>query len=145
MSLGLRAIVNCGPGEQQLAKAVEAESGGAARVFECSVSELIELTRRASLFVGGDTGPLHLAAALRVPVVAIFGPTDPGRNGPFGTRSIVLRHPASSTTHARNLRPDEGMLEISVAAVVDAARSLLADSNAARGGARSTQNEVAHG
>lgn len=145
VSLGLRSIVNCGPGEQELAKAVERESGGAAKAFECTVSELIALTRRASLFVGGDTGPLHLAAALRVPVVAIFGPTDPARNGPFGTRTVVLRSPESYTTHARNIRPDEGMLEISVAAVVDAARTLLAARDSARGGARSRLNEAAHG
>ena len=51
--------------------------------MSCTISELIALTRRARLFIGGDTGPLHLAAALRVPVVAIYGPTDPARNGPM--------------------------------------------------------------
>jgi heptosyltransferase-1 len=96
---------------------------------------LIALTRRARVFIGGDTGPLHLAAALQVPVAAIFGPTDPARNGPYGTRSVVLRNPASATSHARVAKPDEGMLEISVEAVVDAARTLLA----------STQTEGAHG
>ncbi|HEY6371114.1 MAG TPA: glycosyltransferase family 9 protein, partial [Candidatus Sulfotelmatobacter sp.] len=80
----------------------------------------------------GDTGPLHLAAALQVPVVAIFGPTDPARNGPYGTRRIVLRNPASPTTHARRSQPDEGLLEISTEAVVGAARRLLAEGN--RGG-----------
>jgi len=75
------------------AAAVEAASEGAARSVSCSISELIALTRRARLFIGGDTGPMHLAAALKIPVVAIFGPTDPARNGPFGTRSIVLRSP----------------------------------------------------
>jgi heptosyltransferase-1 len=88
---------------------------------------LIALTRRARVFIGGDTGPLHLAAALQVPVVAIFGPTDPARNGPYGTRSMVLRNPVSPTTHARRSAPDEGMLEITADAVVDAARRLLAD------------------
>jgi heptosyltransferase I len=89
---------------------------------------LIALTRRAKLFVGGDTGPLHLAAALQIPVVAIFGPTDPTRNGPYGTQSIVLRNPASPTSHARRVQPDEGMLEISVDDVVRAAGRLLAGS-----------------
>ena len=124
---GVRSVVNYGPGEEGLAHEVEAASGGGAKALSCSISELIALTRRARLFIGGDTGPLHLAAALRVPVVAIFGPTDPARNGPYGTRSVVLRNPASRTTHARKPMPDEGMLEISVDAVVDAARSLLAD------------------
>jgi heptosyltransferase I len=68
-----------------------------------------------------------LAAALQVPVVAIFGPTDPTRNGPYGTQSIVLRNPESPTTHARRTAPDDGMLEIGTDAVVNAARSLLAD------------------
>jgi heptosyltransferase-1 len=68
---------------------------------------------------------LHLAAALRVPEVAIFGPTDPARNGPYGTRSVVLRNPASMTTHARNPRTDEAMLGIGVEEVVRAAQSLL--------------------
>jgi len=124
---GLRTILNCGPGEDDLAREAEAASEGAAHAMKCSISELIALTRRAKLFVGGDTGPLHLAAALQVPVVAIFGPTDPARNGPYGTQSIVLRNPESPTTHARRTAPDEGMLEISPEAVVDAARSLLAD------------------
>jgi heptosyltransferase I len=81
---------------------VEAASEGAARKISCSISELIALTRRARLFIGGDTGPMHLAAALKIPVVAIFGPTNPARNGPFGTRSIVLRSASSMTDHTRH-------------------------------------------
>jgi heptosyltransferase-1 len=72
---------------------------------------------------------LHLAAALNVPVVAIFGPTNPARNGPYAAdisaRAIVMRNPSSSTTHKRYQRPEEGMLEITVAAVTDAAYTLL--------------------
>lgn len=122
---GIRSIVNYGPAEEHLAREVESASEGTAMTLKSTISELIALTRRAKLFVGGDTGPLHLAAALHVPVVAIFGPTDPTRNGPYGTHSIVLRNPSSPTTHARNPRPDEGMLEIGVGSVVDAARKLL--------------------
>ena len=124
-SEGVRSIVNYGPGEESLAKEAEAASAGAARGMKCSITELIALTRRARLFVGGDTGPMHLAAALQVAVVAIFGPTDPARNGPYGTRSVVLRSSASSTSHARRSQPDEGLLEIGVDAVGDAVRKLL--------------------
>ena len=123
---GVQSVVNYGPGEEELALAAETAGEGAARAFQCSISELIALTRRAKVFVGGDTGPLHLAAALKVPVVAIFGPTDPARNGPYGTRSFVLRNPESPTTHARNPRADEAMLAISVEEVVGAAQALLA-------------------
>ena len=91
----------------------------------CTISELIALTRRARIFIGGDTGPLHLAAALRVPVVAIFGPTDPARNGPYGTRSVVLRSPESITSHARRAATDEGLLAIGSDAVLAGASHLL--------------------
>lgn len=123
---GLHAILNYGPGEDDLAREAAAASAGTAVAMKCTITELIALTRRARLFIGGDTGPLHLASALQIPVVAIFGPTDPARNGPYGTRSVVLRNPASPTTHARHAQPDQGLLEIGVDAVVEAARALLA-------------------
>jgi heptosyltransferase-1 len=125
--LGLRSVLNCGPGEEELAQATEAASGGTARAMRCTITELIALTRRARLFIGGDTGPLHLAAALRVPVVAIFGPTDPARNGPYGTRSVVLRSAGSVISHARRAEPDEGLLAIGSEAVVAAANTLLGE------------------
>jgi heptosyltransferase I len=121
------SIINYGPGEEELAKDVERASDGAARAMSCTITELISLTRRARLFVGGDTGPLHLAAALGVPVVGIYGPTDPVRNGPYGTRSLVLRSADSVTSHSRKAAADEGMLGIGSDAVFAAAQRLLAE------------------
>lgn len=126
---GLRSILNFGPGEEILARAAETASAGTAYAMSFSISELIALTRRTQLFIGGDTGPMHLAAALSVPVVAIFGPTDPARNGPFGTRSIVLRSPHSATSLTRRAPPDEGILQISTDEVVTAASQLLRGSH----------------
>jgi heptosyltransferase I len=123
--LGVDSILNYGPGEEELVRAAQAASGGTARAMSCSISELIALTRRARLFIGGDTGPMHLAAALRVPVVAIFGPTDPARNGPYGTRSIVLRSVESVTSHARRADPEAGLLTIRSDEVMAAARELI--------------------
>jgi heptosyltransferase-1 len=123
--LGICPLVNYGPGEEDLFRAVLATSGGQAKPTKGTITELIALTRRARVFIGGDTGPLHLAAALRVPVVAIFGPTDPARNGPYGTRSIVLRSTESVTTHARRAAPEAGLLTIGSNAVVAAARDLI--------------------
>jgi len=122
---GVRSLINFGPGEETLMRAVEEAGKGTAHGIACSLTELLALTRRARLFIGGDTGPMHLAAALGIPVVAIFGPTNPARNGPFGTRSIVLRSPDSPTTHSRRAQPDPGMLAISSDEVVAAARKLL--------------------
>lgn len=124
-SEGLRSVVNFGPGEETLARTVEAESAGAAVALPSSLGELIAFTRRARLFVGGDTGPMHLATALGVPVVALFGPTDPARNGPFSASSIVLRSPFSQTRTSHRRRPDEGLLQITAEEVSSAARSLL--------------------
>jgi heptosyltransferase-1 len=122
---GVKSLINFGPGEEPLMQAVESASKDVAKGVASSLTELVALTRRARLFIGGDTGPMHLAAALGIPVVAIFGPTNPARNGPFGTRSIVLRSPISPTTHSRRAQPDPGLLEISVDEVVAAARKLL--------------------
>jgi heptosyltransferase-1 len=124
--IGVRSVLNYGPGEEGLVRSAEAASGGTARAVSCTLTELIALTRRARLFVGGDTGPLHLAAALHVPVVGIYGPTDPRRNGPYGTRSTVLRNADSVTSHARRAEADEGMLGIGSEAVVEAGRELIA-------------------
>jgi heptosyltransferase I len=124
-TVGLRAIVNFGPGEEGLAREVERTSCGSALAMSLSLTELVALTRNASLFIGGDTGPMHLAAALGVPVVGIFGPTSPERNGPFATRHIVLRSALSPTTHTRSSKPDEAMLTITSDHVVAAALTLL--------------------
>lgn len=124
----LKTLVNAARGEEALALAVIAASQGHAFEISCTISQLIALTRRARLFIGGDTGPLHLAAALGVPVVGLFGPTDPARTGPFGVRAVALRHPESKTTFSHHEHPDEGLLKISVDEVVSAARHLLTSS-----------------
>lgn len=122
---GIQPILNFGPREEPLAKEAEGASAGAARAMSFSVGELVALVKRARLFIGGDTGPMHLAAALHVPVVAIFGPTDPARNGPFATRGVVLRNPNSPTSLSHRHQPDPGILEITVSQVATAARQLL--------------------
>jgi heptosyltransferase I len=127
---GAEVLVNYGPGEEQLASAVRDSSGGAAHPVTCSIAELIALTRRASLFIGGDTGPLHLATAMGIPVVAIFGPTDPARNGPYSDKSVVLRNPASRTSLSHTSQPDPGLLQITPDEVLAAARKLLESNHA---------------
>jgi len=127
---GARVLVNYGPGEEQLAKDVQDSSDGAAEPTTCSIAELIALTRRARLLIGGDTGPLHLAAALGVPLVAIFGPTDPARNGPYSQSSIGLRSPASRTSLSHTREPDPGLPKITPDEVLAAARKLLGSNHA---------------
>lgn len=126
---GTAVMVNYTPQEEGLAETVRASSEEAARPVKCSVSQLVALTRRASLFIGGDTGPMHLAAALGVPVVALFGPTRPDRNGPYATRSIVLRRVESVDNSSHVDDPDDGLRLITPAEVITAVDSLLKEQN----------------
>ena len=86
---------------------------------------LIDATRRAVAVIGVDSGPLHLAAALGKPGVAIYGPTDPARNGPYGASFTVLRSPAAVTSYRRGSEPDESMREISPDQVSGALEAIL--------------------
>jgi heptosyltransferase I len=144
-SLGLRCVVNYGPGEDDLVAAVKSASGGAEPLlWNTELGPLMALLRSAVCIVGGDTGPLHLAIALGTPAVALYGPTDPARNGPYRNPSlvtrdpildsgetrdtdpcagdIVLRAPGSATSHSRNDVVDPSMLAIQVDSVFEAVR-----------------------
>jgi heptosyltransferase-1 len=119
-------VVNAPREEDALATAVVEASGGAARVVVCNVTGLIALMRRTALLVGGDSGPTHLAAALGIPLVGLFGPTDPERNGPWGPEAkIVLRDAASVTSYKRSGAADVGLAKISVEAVLEDVRGLM--------------------
>jgi heptosyltransferase-1 len=126
----ITTLVNASAEESELAHAVVQASGGNAFALHCTIGQLIALTRRARIFIGGDTGPLHLAAALEVPIVGLYGPTDPVRTGPFGTKSIALRHPESETTFSHHRETEAGLLKISAQEVISAARHVLGSSNA---------------
>jgi heptosyltransferase-1 len=128
---GLGVLVNYGPGEEALAQAVVEASAGAARKLTCTIGQLIAFMRRARLFIGGDSGPTHLAAALGIPLVAIYGPTNPARNGPYGpagSRQVVLRSSESKTSHTRRAEPEQGLLQIELGEVLQATRAMLGES-----------------
>jgi ADP-heptose:LPS heptosyltransferase len=110
---GLGTLVAWGPGEEGLADRVVAASQGLARkAFRTSLLELAELARRARVVVAADTGPLHLACAVRTPVVGLFGPTDPARNGPFSPRDVVVRRTTlCSPCHRRRCQVHQGVME----------------------------------
>ncbi len=142
-TLSLRCVVNYGPGEDDIASKVRAASGDAdPLLFNGDLGPLMSLLRHALCVVGGDTGPVHLAVALGTPAVALFGPTDPARNGPYrdanrsyankaaqssiiNREDIVLRAANVATTHSRDDRTHPAMLEIQVEAVFDAVRRIV--------------------
>jgi heptosyltransferase I len=97
---GLLPVVLWGPGEQAIAAAVvDASMGRAMAAPPTGIGDLLALARGARLVVSGDTGPLHLAAAAGAPVVALFGPTDPARNGPWEAADISLSRYADCVCH----------------------------------------------
>jgi heptosyltransferase-1 len=122
---GFRTLVNAASPDDELGRQVVEASDGAAMLVPCSIGQMIALVRRAGLMIAGDTGPLHLAAALERPVVGLYGPTDPARNGPYGTASRVLRHASSRTDHSRHREAETGLMQITTDEVVEEALELL--------------------
>jgi heptosyltransferase-1 len=125
--MGFDVVVNAARADDEVAGRVVETSAGAARMVVCNVAGLVALLRRTDLFVGGDTGPMHLAVALGVPTVALFGPTDPKRNGPWGVGEfVVLRDEGAVTSYKRSQEVDAGLARISVEDVVEAVGRLKA-------------------
>lgn len=112
---GLRLVMNVPAG-----RAPELARFRHLNVHVSSLRGLIYATRRAAAIIGLDSGPLHLAAALHKPGVALFGPTDPAQTGPFNSNMIVLRSPDVRTSYRRDGNIHQSMREISADQVTTA-------------------------
>ena len=122
----LPVVLNSGPGEEELARQVtRACAHSQPCVYSGEIPGLIALLRQSRLMVGPDTGPVHLAAALGVPTVGLFGPTDPRRNGPYGPRQKSLRPDGACTSHSRATTSAEIMEQIHTEQVLEAIREVL--------------------
>lgn len=97
------------------------------RVHTSSIAGLIHATRRAAAVVGVDSGPLHIAAALRKPGVALYGPTDPRLTGPYGGSMTILRDEHAETTYKRHANIHSSMQAIAPEAVAEALLHSLAN------------------
>jgi heptosyltransferase I len=120
-----------GQGERDLAEQVAEGAGGAARVAPpTTLPQLAALARRARLFIGSDTGPLHLAAAVGTPCVGLYGPWPAARHGPYGPQHIALQKMFfEGPTRARRTAPAAYMESISVDMVCEACDRLLERAN----------------
>ena len=120
---GLMSVVLWGPGEEALAAAVvEAADGAAVLSAPTRIADIVALARGAALMVSGDTGPTHVAAAVGTPIVGIYGPTRPARNGPLSPDDITVSRDAVCLCHHRRQCRLERMclLDIEVAEVMAA-------------------------
>jgi heptosyltransferase-1 len=104
---GLQLVLNAAPSARDLLGKIRN-----VRLHFSSIGGLIDATRRATAVIGVDSGPLHLAAALHKPGVAVYGPTDPAVNGPYGGTLKVLRAAGAPTSYAREASIAPSMREI---------------------------------
>lgn len=119
---GWRTVLNAGPGEEGLVNEFQAQARVTKPIhLTLTLRQLVALLKRAKLLVSGDTGPLHLAAARGTPVIGLYGPTDPARNGPYGPRAVVLHHRELATiTYKHEEGTSPALLAITVEEVVAA-------------------------
>jgi lipopolysaccharide heptosyltransferase I len=125
---GLRSVVMWGPAEEPLAARVVAASGGAADVAPpTTIADIVAIAHGARLMVSGDTGPLHVAGAVGAPLVALFGPTLPERNGPWAPGDVTLSRVATCSClyERRCSRAAPCIDDITVDEVVQAVRRRL--------------------
>ena len=125
----LVSVVTWGAGEESIAQGIVDQSDGAAILSpRTSIADLVALARGASLYLSGDTGPAHIAAAVGTPLVGIFGPTRPSRNGPWSPADVsVSRSDVCQCHHLRHCRLQTMCLEdIPVEEVVAAVNRRLA-------------------
>jgi heptosyltransferase-1 len=123
---GFRALLIGGAGEEKLAQAAISAAKAAAPIrFPTTLPELMAVLAEARFVVGGDTGPLHLAAALGVPVVGLYGPTDPAQTGPYTRKAVIVRNARPEETSYRfSASPSRAMLSITVAQALAAVEQL---------------------
>ncbi|HEY5649354.1 MAG TPA: glycosyltransferase family 9 protein [Nitrospiria bacterium] len=97
---GVRILLLWGPGERNLAQGIAGGMDEASFIApETTLRSLLPLLLKCRLMISGDTGPVHLAAALGVPTVCLFGPSHPRRNAPFGEGHVVVQSPVPPATH----------------------------------------------
>jgi heptosyltransferase I len=126
---GMRSIVLWGPGERSLADDVVRRAAGAALAApRTTIADVAALASAAAVMVSGDTGPTHIASAVGTPLVGIYGPTRPERNGPLGPDDVaVSRASICQCHHLRQCRLDRMcLLDVDVAEVLDAVERRLA-------------------
>lgn len=124
----LMSVVLWGPGERELAQQVVAGAAGSAVMTpETSIADVVALCRGASVIVSGDTGPTHIAAAVGTPIVGIYGPTRPERNGPWRAEDVtVSRASICECHHLRQCRRDRMcLLDIEVGEILAAVERRL--------------------
>jgi heptosyltransferase-2 len=122
---GAKVVITGGPGEAAIASDIERELAGYClnMAGKTSVRELMALIKRCNFFITNDSGPMHLAAAFGVPLVAIFGSTDHSTTFPLSDSAVVVRESVDCAPCMKRECPTDHryMLSVNVEDVVNAA------------------------
>ncbi|GER93871.1 glycosyltransferase family 9 protein [hot springs metagenome] len=125
--LDIKTVVVGSSMDAEIAKGIEFCSNGKAKALagKTDIKELISIVRGARYVVSNDSGPMHIAAAFGIPIVAIFGPTNPVRTGPYGKNNIVVKSGVEcAPCYKKNCRKVKCMDDISVEDVYEAVMSI---------------------
>lgn len=132
---GLKPLVVYGPGEEEDARRVVTDTGESLLAPPTDLATLAALLRRARLFIGGDSGPMHMACAVGCPVLALYGPTDPRVNRPWGVTHRAVSPAGRDYTGIKRIDRSAGGFSGLTTTDVEVALSDLLEELAARGGA----------
>lgn len=126
--LPVNSVIAGAMSDREASQTIEALSGGKARSVagKTTLKELVSLIKDAEVLISNDSGPMHIAAALRKPVVAVFGPTNPGRTGPYGPGHLIVQADVScAPCYKKHCKGMACMDRVSVAQVCDGVKRIL--------------------
>lgn len=125
--LGATVLFTWGPGEKEWVQGIQGQMrrSSVLAVETFSLTQLAEIFRRCDLYIGGDTGPTHVASFVRTPVVVIYGPTDPVINEPYGVHRKVRRAVGCNPCRKRSCKELRCLKAVKVEDVFRAAREML--------------------
>ncbi len=125
--LSVKSIIVGSSADAAISKVIEEKSGGKALSMagKTDIRELICLIRGSKFVITNDSGPMHIAAACGVPVIAIFGPTNPVRTGPYGQQNIIVRPSLDcAPCYKRKCKETKCMQEITAEKVLEAVKKI---------------------
>lgn len=125
--LDIKTVIVGSASDAEIAEGIEFCSGGKALSMagKTDIKELISIIRSARYVITNDSGPMHIAAALNIPVIALFGPTNPVRTGPYGKNNIIVKSDIEcAPCYKKNCKRVKCMDNISVEKVYEAVMSI---------------------
>lgn len=126
--LYIKTVIVGSASDVRVAEEIKTKSGGKvlSMAGDTDIKELISIIRNAKYVISNDSGPMHIAAAFGIPVIAIFGPTNPVKTGPYGSNHVIVKSDIScAPCYKRNCKDMGCMDDISVEMVYEAIKTVI--------------------